>query len=467
MAVVFQQIRGAPLARLGGRVCEPMRRLGASSCNRVSFLSTFAHGRSVTAAPGPTTVPECVLNAMHTDTTNYVSVLQAGKTICDDIRKLAGTKHHIKVAAGNGHVGWQMALANVLEAGDLVLVLDSQGFAYLWGLVAESMGIEVQALRPRSLHECIEPAELEQCLKNDKDRKIKAVLALHTDSDFTVHYDIPALRAAIDAAQHPALFMVDCVATLGSVRVEMDLWGVDILVAACQKGLMLPPGLAILCISEKALDARRRKKHVAMVTDWLCGMTSHPRLIGHKMTSPDEDVPWIAIGTPPTQLLLGLKSALDIILRQHGLQKTWKRHEIFARAVWAAIDAWGKDAPINCFVPNVLQRSPVVTLVKAEGVDALRLRHWCQVEANLLLPGAGLGFLMPPGAPNFQEGFNGKDAFRIGHMGYLNPPMLLGTLATIDCAFKALQIRHGPGAVCAASEVLASSWAELAKLEST
>jgi len=100
-----------------------------------------------------------------------------------------------------------------------------------------------------------------------------------------------------------------------------------------------------------------------------------------------------------------------------------------------------------------------------DGADALRLRRWCQEEANLLLPGAGLGFLLPPGAPNFQEGFSGSDAFRIGHMGYLNPPMLLGTLATIDCAFKALQIHHSPGAVCAASQVLASSWAELAKLK--
>eukprot|EP00930_Biecheleria_cincta_P047121 TRINITY_DN32605_c0_g1_i1.p1 TRINITY_DN32605_c0_g1~~TRINITY_DN32605_c0_g1_i1.p1 ORF type:complete len:479 (-),score=64.15 TRINITY_DN32605_c0_g1_i1:22-1425(-) len=462
MPVTFPRQAITSLFGFGRRIHRHVQRCPrAASWSHVKYISSMAHGRFATAAPGPTTVPENVLNAMHADTTNYVSVLQSGKKMCDGLRKLARTKHHVKVAAGNGHVGWQMALANVFEAGDVVVVLDSQGFAYLWGLVAESMGIVVKTLRPRSLHERIDPAALEQCLKDDKEGEIKAVLALHTDSDFTVHNDICLLRAAIDAAHHPALFLVDCVATFGCVQFEMDLWGVDVLVAACQKGLMLPPGLAILCISEKALEARRRKKLVPMVSDWLCGMTSVPQLIGYNMPSPDEEVPWIAIGTPPTQLLLGLMAALDTILNHNGLEETWKRHEIFAQAVWAAIDTWGRDAPIRCFVPDVVHRSPVVTLVKAEGIDALELRRWCQQEANLLLPGAGLGFLMPPGAPSFQPNFKGNDAFRIAHMGYQNPPMLLGTLATIDCAFKALRIPHGNGAVCAASQVLAASWAEL------
>merc|ERR1712008_222339 len=151
--------------------------------------------------------------------------------------------------------------------------------------------------------------------------------------------------------------------------------------------------------------------------------------------------------------------ALDLILRKQGLEETWERHLTFARAVWAAIDAWGEGAPIRCFVPNPSQRSPVVTLVKAAGVDVAQIKRWCLEEANTLIPGAGLSFLFPPGAGDFQQSFNGSDAFRIGHMGYSNPSMLLGTLATIDCALKAFNIPHGQNAVGAAAEVTASHWA--------
>lgn len=417
----------------------------------------MAHGRFVTASPGPTTIPEQVLNAMHRDTTNYGAVLQSGREIADDLRKVAGSSQHIKVYPGNGHTGWQAALANVLQEGDTAVLLDSKGFAHLWGLCAESTGIVLRDLSPSALHQPVRAEALQRCLMEDAGHKIKAVMVAHTESDFTVSYDLRALRAAIDAAAHPALFMVDCVATFGCVPVEVDAWGVDVVVAASQKGLMLPPGLAILCISDKALEARKRKRHVPMILDWFCGMSPEP--LGH--WSPKEGaVPWIAPGTPPTNLLLGLQASLDMILRQHGLEQTWARHETFARATWAAVEAWGRSSSIRCFVDSEAHRSRVVTLVKAEGLDAARLRQWCLQEAGLLLPGAGLGFLFPPGEGQFQQGFVGSDAFRIGHMGYSSPSMMLGTLATIDCAFKALGIPHGENAVGAAASVIAAGWTE-------
>lgn len=414
----------------------------------------MAHGRLATAAPGPTTVPQDVLNAMQTDTVNYAAVLQLGDQIVPDLQKVAGTQQHVKVCAGNGHLVWQMALANFLNEGDEVVVLDSKGFAHLWGMVAESMGLVVRPLSPQGFHRRIGLEQLEASLRSDTQHKVKAVIALHTESDFTVHYDIAAIRAVLDATKHPALLMLDCVATFGCVKLEMDAWGVDVLVAASQKGLMLPPGLAFLCFSDKALHVRQRKQCVSMYTDILCGMTAAPSGVW----SPGDDVPWITPGTPPTHLIFGLVKSLDILLRQNGLEETWRRHQVFARAVWAAVYAWGAGSSIRCFVPAEEERSPVVTLVKADGLDAVALRQWCMKEANLLLPGAGLGFLFPPGHGRFQDGFVGSDAFRIGHMGFSNPGMLLGNLGTIDCAFKALQVPHGDNALGAAADVLAANW---------
>lgn len=394
---------------------------------------------------------------MHRDTTNYGEVLQCGTEIVNDLQKIAGSSQHVKVYPGNGHLGWQAALANVLQEGDTAVLVDSRGFAHLWGLCAESTGIVLKPISPDVLHEPVRPEVIQRCLREDVDHQIKAVMVVHTESDFTVGYDIKAIRAAIDAAKHPALFMVDCVATFGCVQLEFDAWGIDVVVAASQKGLMLPPGLAILCISEKALEVRRGIKQVPMFLDWLCGMGPEPS--GHWYPK-DGFVPWMAVGTPPTNLVLGLQASLDIILRQHGLEQTWARHETFARATWAAVEAWGRNSPIRCFVESEAHRSPVATLVKADGLDAARLRQWCLKEAGLLVPGAGLGFLFPPGEGKFQQDFVGIDAFRIGHMGYSSPPMFLGTLATIDCAFKALGWPHGDNAVGEAAAVIASSWVE-------
>eukprot|EP00747_Dinoflagellata_sp_TGD_P180136 gnl/TRDRNA2_/TRDRNA2_32075_c0_seq1.p1 gnl/TRDRNA2_/TRDRNA2_32075_c0~~gnl/TRDRNA2_/TRDRNA2_32075_c0_seq1.p1 ORF type:complete len:413 (+),score=63.48 gnl/TRDRNA2_/TRDRNA2_32075_c0_seq1:62-1300(+) len=393
----------------------------------------FAHGRLVTAMPGPTVVPEKVLNAMHRASPNIYEgeIPELSKKVARDLCKVARTQHHVAMHVGNGHAAWEASLANVLDVGDVALVLDSGIFANGWGKVASANGIETDTIKA-DWHRAIDPSALEQRLRADTAHRIKAVLAVHTDSSSSSHNNIPALRAAVDAAGHPALFLVDCIATLACVEFEMDKWGVDVTVTASQKGLMIPPGLSFTFFNDKAVEARRRKPFVPPYFDWLRRLEGGPAYLG-----------WG--GTPPTHQLSGLAVSLNMILEEVGLEKTWERHEIFAHAVWAAVEAWGRQGSMRFNVQNPAERSRVVTLVYMDGFDCRQLRQWCQEEANLVL-GKPVGVR--------EE----SSAFRIGHMGHMNPPMLLGVLGTLDCGLKALGIPHGSGALDAAANVLASRW---------
>lgn len=230
----------------------------------------------------------------------------------------------------------------------------------------------------------------------------------------------------MDAAQHPALLLVDCIGTLACVEFHFDEWGVDVCVAGSQKGFMVPPGVSFTFVSKKALTARDLKQFVPQYFDWKVRLEG-PRIWG---------------GTPPTHHVYGLSEALDMILREEGLEQVWARHETFAEAVWAAVEAWGKGGPIRLFVPEPAHRSRTVTLVVIEGHDCAQLTQWCLEEANLLL--------------SKPVGGDIKTSFRIGHMGHQNPPQLFGVLGTIECAMKALGIPHGEGGVGAAAAVVAA-----------
>ena len=284
---------------------------------------TVASGREFLMIPGPTTVPDEVLAAMHRPAIDiYSGALVEVTTSClADLRAIFRTDGRVYVYAANGHGAWEAALTNVLSRGDLVLALDSGRFARGWGEMAAMMGVEVEVL-PGSLRRAVDPAALEARLHDDAAGVIKAILAVQVDTASGVVNDIEALRRAIDAAGHGALLMVDTIASLATMPFEMDGWGVDVAVAGAQKGLMTPPGLGFVAAGERALAAHRVAGLRTLYWDWTAreGPEHYQRYCG----------------TPPEHLMFGLRRALDL-LRAEGLEAVFRRHRLLAEAVRRAV----------------------------------------------------------------------------------------------------------------------------------
>jgi alanine-glyoxylate transaminase/serine-glyoxylate transaminase/serine-pyruvate transaminase len=396
----------------------------------------LAQGRPYLAIPGPSVMPDRVLAAMHRAAPNiYAGALpEMVAGLWPDLRAVACTTHHAAAFIGNGHAGWEAANANLFSRGDRALVLASGHFGHGWARSAQAMGIEVEMMDfGRSTPP--DPQRLTDRLREDRDGRIRAVLTTHVDTSSTVRSDIPALRTAIDAAGHPALFAVDCIASLGCDEYRMDEWGVDVTVAASQKGLMTPPGLAFVWFSEAA----RARPADLRTPYWDWG----PR------AEPSEFWQYWA-GTAPTHHLFGLREALTMILQEEGLGNVWARHDRLARAVWAAFEAWGQGNPaIALNVPEVAARGRSVTAARFGAPHAERLRAWCEEQGGVTL-GIGLGMATP-------EDPRGTGALRVAHMGHVNPHMTLGALAVMEAGLQALGVPHGPGAIEAAAAVIARS----------
>lgn len=394
---------------------------------------SLARGRHIQAIPGPSAMPEEVLSAMHRDSPN----IYEGEIIAVTDRVERGLKDvaraqrsDVVVYIGNGHGGWEAALTNAFSPGDTVLALYTGRFARGWAAMARGLKLEVRDI-DFGARGPVDPQQVEEALRRDK--SIKAVLMVQTDTATSVRNDVAAVRKAIDAAGHDALLLVDCIASLGCEPFEMDRWGVDVMVAGSQKGLMTPTGLAFNVVSAKARAARRRATLATPYWDW------EPRL---------EPVAYYAkyCGTPPTHHLFGLDAALAMIARE-GIEAVWDRHRRFASAVHAAVDAWSAGGAWELNVPDPAHRSWAVTTIRT-GEDGNRLRAFCDRELDLTL---GIGISLS------SEVAGGRDegVFRIGHMGHLNPPMILGTLATIETAMEALGYKRGAGALEAAAKALA------------
>jgi alanine-glyoxylate transaminase/serine-glyoxylate transaminase/serine-pyruvate transaminase len=270
-------------------------------------------------------------------------------------------------------------------------------------------------------------------LAADRAHQIKAVLAVHVDTSSSIRNDVAAMRACLDATGHPALLMADCIASLGCDRFEMDDWGVDVMVSACQKGLMVPAGMSFVFFSPKAAEARARLPRISRYWDW------SPR------ANPEEFYQYFG-GTAPTHHLYGLRAALDLI-HGEGIEQVWARHHRLAQAIWAACEVWGSDGPLRMNVQDVALRSNAVTSLHIGGDNATRLRGWLEQNLGLTL-GIGLG-MAPPNSPEW-HGY-----LRFGHMGHVNGQMIMGLLGGVDTGLKALGIAHGSGAVEAAAKVLA------------
>jgi alanine-glyoxylate transaminase/serine-glyoxylate transaminase/serine-pyruvate transaminase len=291
---------------------------------------TLSRGRDMLAIPGPSIIPDRVLNAMHRPAPNiYEGELVAiTGTIIADLGRVARTDGRVAVYIGNGHAAWEAAIANTLAPGDKALVVATGRFGLGWADTARRMGVEVEVV-DFGFRAGLDPERIAERLRADRGHAIRAVLAVQVDTASSVRNDIAELRAALDAAGHPGLLMVDCIACLGCDRFEMDALGVDVALAACQKGLMTPPGLAFTFHNAKAEAARVRCP--SPYWDW--GPRTEP-----------EAYYQLFCGTAPTHHLYGLRCALDIILEEEGLERVWHRHAIFARAIWAAVEACGSAA---------------------------------------------------------------------------------------------------------------------------
>ena len=387
-------------------------------------------GREFLAIPGPTTLPDEVLRAMHRPAVDIYAgpLLALTESLLADLSRLFCTTGRTYIYIANGHGAWEAALTNVLSRGDKVLVLESGRFAVGWGNAAAFLGAEVDTLKG-DWRGAVRPAEVEARLRQDKAGTIKAILVAHIDTSSGVVNDIEAIGKAIRAAGHDALFMVDAVASLGCVPFEMDAWGVDVAMSGSQKGLMSPPGLGFVAVNDRARRCHKRAGLRTPYWDW----TARDGHVHYQKYA----------GTPPEHLLFALRAALDMIFAE-GLIEIFRRHHLLAEAVRRAVAEWAKGKAFDFNITSPGERSDTVTtILMADGRDPAPLRNYCNAKCGVVV-GAGIGEMA------------GR-AFRIAHMGHVNAPMVLGTLGVVEVGLKALAIPHGSGGVQAAISWLGKS----------
>jgi alanine-glyoxylate transaminase/serine-glyoxylate transaminase/serine-pyruvate transaminase len=391
---------------------------------------TVRAGREFLAIPGPTTMPDQVLQAMHRPALDIYSeeMVNLTDSLMSDLSNLFATQGKSYIYIANGHGAWEAALSNVLSRGDKVLVLESGRFAIGWGNAAAAMGAEVEVLKG-DWRRAIRPDEVLARLRADKSHAIKAILAVQVDTASGAYNDIEAIGKAIKASGHPALFMVDAVASLACMPFEMDKWGIDVAMSGSQKGLMTPPGLGFVAANERAKEVHKKADLRTPYWDWTEREGSeHYRKYA---------------GTAPVHLLFALRQAIDMILDE-GLENVFQRHRLLARAVRRAVGVWAEGQVLGFNIAEASERSDTVTTVTmGNGHDPVALHQYCKEKCGVVL-GVGIGELQ-------------GQAFRIAHMGHVNAPMILGTLGVIEVGLNALEIPHGKGGTEAAIEWLGES----------
>jgi alanine-glyoxylate transaminase/serine-glyoxylate transaminase/serine-pyruvate transaminase len=379
-------------------------------------------------SPGPTRVPDEVLAAMMRQPTDLADPrVTALIDACESGMKalLQTERAEVFFYAANGHGGWEAVIANLVAAGTSILIPGTGHFSDGWAEQVAAFGGE--ALRTPYVEGLpIDPAAVEAALRADGAHRIAAVFVVHTDTASGTTSDLAALRRAIDAAGHPALFVVDVVASLAAAPFAMDALGVDVAIGASQKGLMLPPGLAFVAANERAMAQARDTPAPRFYWDWA------------RRRSPLGYLKFC--GTLPVAHLAGLEAAL-MLIESEGLAAVQARHARLAGAVHAAVEAWGEGGALRVFTRAVEARSVSVTAIEvAPGIDPEALRTVARERFQVAVAG-GLGAL-------------GGRAFRIGHLGDMNEAMLLGCLAGVQAALQAEGIACGAGGVDAAIAAL-------------
>jgi alanine-glyoxylate transaminase / serine-glyoxylate transaminase / serine-pyruvate transaminase len=386
-------------------------------------------GRLFFANPGPTNIPDSVLRALDRPTIDFHDdeFMQVYDACYDGLKRVLGTKHRLFMYTASGHGAWEATLVNLLSPGDVVLVPETGNFSEGWAAMARSFGLDVQYL-PADWRRGIELSAITAALEADKAHRIKAVCVVHNETSTGLALPLEQIRAALDAAKHPALFLVDTISSLGSLEFRMDEWGIDGVVGGSQKGLMLPVGFSFTGVSEKAFAAHKEAKLPKHYFDW-------SQMDGKRHRS--------FVGTVPANLFYGLREALRLI-EEEGLENVWARHARLGEAVRRAIRAWAGNAgpQLFCSDPSRVSNS-VSGVLMPEGHDAEAIRRTALGRFNLSL-GGGLSKL------------NGR-VFRIGHLGDLNEPMVLGTLGTVELCLRLNGVPHGSGGAHAAMEYLAEA----------
>ena len=381
-------------------------------------------------SPGPTHVPAEVLDAMRRQPMDLADP-RLGEVIaaCESgLKRLLGTRDaEVFMFAGNGHGAWEVAIENLLLPGQAVLVPGTGHFSDSWAVQAEALGRRV-VHTPYEEGYPIDPIAVERALRADSEREIAAVFVVHTDTASGVTSDLRALRAAIDAADHPALFVVDAVASLAAAPFAMDELRINVAVGASQKGLMVPPGLAFVAVDSAAADVASRNKAPRFYWDW---------------DRRRSDIAYRKFcGTPPQTLLMGLDAALSLLFAE-GIDSVIARHELMARAVHSAVNSWTREGALQFFgrVPESRSVSVTTVLVRPE-VDPEAMRTVAREQFQVAIAG-GLGPLA------------GR-VFRIGHLGDLNSAMILGCLAGVEAAMTVQRIPYGRDGVQQAVACLAA-----------
>jgi alanine-glyoxylate transaminase/serine-glyoxylate transaminase/serine-pyruvate transaminase len=379
-------------------------------------------GRHHLFVPGPTNIPDRVLRAMHRGSEDHRSRAFPWLVVplLEDVARLFDTTAgRVALFPATGTGGWEAALTNALAPGAAVLVPCSGHFADLWSESAARLGYRVERLEDLTWGAPPPPTRVTECLRADTERLIRAVLVVHNETSTGVTADLPALRRAIDEADHPALLMVDGVSSIASMPYHHDAWGVDIALTGSQKGLMLPAGLAILALSSRALEA------VETVVTPRAYFDLRPMLA----QSIDGYFPY----TPSIPMLHGLRESLAMLFEE-GMERVWARHHRLASGVRAAAAAW--DLPLVARDAACASDS-VSALQVPDGLDARDIIASAYNHQDLAL-GSGLGRLA------------GK-AFRIGHLGDLNEGMLLGALGLVELALAdaGMRVAFGHGVAAA------------------
>jgi alanine-glyoxylate transaminase/serine-glyoxylate transaminase/serine-pyruvate transaminase len=387
-------------------------------------------GRRFLHSPGPTPLPDAVLHAMSVQPMDLADPrVDANIDACErGVKRLLCTAAaDLFLYASNGHGVWEAVIENLAAPARALLVPGTGHFSESWAVQCEALGRRV-VRTPWREGWPIDPAAVEQALRDDRAHEIEAVLAVHTDTASGVTSDLAALRRAIDAARHPALLVADVVASLAAAPFAMDALGVDVAVGASQKGLMCPPGVGFIAVNAKAMARAERCAAPRFYWDWV---RRRHELSYRKFC-----------GTPPQNLLFGLEAALSLIFGE-GLEAVWARHARLAGAVHAAVDGWRTAGRVDFFAQEPASRSVSVTTIAVQpGIDIDALRSVARERFQVAIAG-GLGPL------------TGR-AFRIGHLGDSNPAVILGALGGVEAALRAQGIAVGEGGVQRAVQFLAN-----------
>jgi len=389
-------------------------------------MTEFKSGRHFLQIPGPSNVPDRILHAIGHPTIDHrgPEFQKLSEEVLLGSRRIFKTSGSVIIFPTSGTGAWEAALMNTLSPGDQVLMFETGHFATLWHNMAVKFGLEVDFV-PTNWRHGVDPQIVEDKLKADTEHQVKSVNIVHNETSTGVTSRVAEIRQAIDNANHPALFMVDTISSLGSVDYRHDEWKVDVTVGCSQKGLMLPPGLGFNAISEKALQRSQVNGFTRHFWDW-----------GDMLNA---NVNYFYPSTPCTNLLFGLRESIRM-LEEEGLDNVFARHARFGEATRRAVRSWGLE--ILCEEP--LEYSPVLTAVmmpEAKGADALRKIILEKFNMSL---GNGLGKVA-------------DRVFRIGHLGDLNDLSLIGTLAGVEMGLSLGKITHRPGGVASAMEYLRSA----------